>query len=67
LNIADAGQIVGLLFSTIKFFCINFDKKTGSGYIMGNFFTQSSGHPGRIRQFILARSQGDQIGRIFAQ
>jgi hypothetical protein len=28
-----------------SYLCINFDKK-GLGYILGDFFTNSSGHPG---------------------
>jgi hypothetical protein len=43
-KITQLAQISGLLFSTVKI--INFDKKNGPGYILGDFFTNSSGHPG---------------------
>jgi hypothetical protein len=35
----------GLLFNYMYKLCVNFDLKTGLGYILGDFFTNSSGHP----------------------
>jgi hypothetical protein len=49
--------------------CIDFDKN-GFGYILGDFFTNISGHSDAIYFLLSACSvgahQGDQIGRIFA-
>jgi hypothetical protein len=41
LNLTEVAQILGLLFSMV---CIQFDKN-GLGYILGDYFTNSSGHP----------------------
>jgi hypothetical protein len=46
LKIKQEAQSLRLPFSTVKVMYLhNFDKN-GLGYILGDFFTNSSGHPG---------------------
>jgi hypothetical protein len=45
-KITEAAQIWGLFFTNGKI-CVPILTKNGLGYILGDFFTNSSGHPGR--------------------
>jgi hypothetical protein len=45
LEITVEAQTLGLLSPAIKFMH-SFCRKNGLGYILGNFFTNLSGHPG---------------------
>jgi hypothetical protein len=44
LKITEEAKIIGLLFSTVQD-VYQFSQNMGLGYILGNFFTNSSGHP----------------------
>jgi hypothetical protein len=49
MKIKELADMFGLLFPQL-IICINFDKK-GLGYILGDFFTNSSGHPADKESF----------------
>jgi hypothetical protein len=54
LRITEAAKILGLLLCMYLFFrCVQFDKY-GLGYIFGDFFIKSSGHPAIDRQETIA-------------
>jgi hypothetical protein len=44
-KITEVAHILLLLFYKVKVVYISFLTKNGLGYILGNFFTNSSGHP----------------------
>jgi hypothetical protein len=57
LKLKEAAQIFGLLFSHgEKYVCNNFDKN-GLGYMLGDFLTNSSGHPDKdsLDQFYICQ------------
>jgi hypothetical protein len=53
LKITEVDKILGLLFKWLKS-CINFRKK-GLGDILGDFFTNTSGHPDWAQKQLLRR------------
>jgi hypothetical protein len=44
MKITERDQVFGTFFPQ-KNKCIRFDRKNGLGYSLGDFFTNSSGHP----------------------
>jgi hypothetical protein len=51
LEMIEAGHIVRLLFSTFRLGYELILPKNGLGYILGDFLTYSSGHPGQVLRF----------------
>jgi hypothetical protein len=63
LKITEMAQFFGLVTPRYKL-CINFDPKSGLGYILGHFFTNPSGHLAADQLLFLERRRKSLMKRV---